>query len=145
MLLLEDRLQNIQTAIRKGRTLSADKLPTESFDSQKERARKWIVTLIFIVYWLLIFEGALRKWALPEAHSILFFIRDPFVLAAYVLTVKYKLWATTQPHFQNWHRIGHCFHTACSYSGINVGRQPVSSRLWMAQLLLLFTFCLHNR
>lgn len=60
--------------------------------SQTETVRRWIVILIFIVYWLLIFEGVLRKWALPGMHKILFFIRDPFVLATYVLAIKYRLW-----------------------------------------------------
>ncbi len=60
--------------------------------SQKETVRRWIVVLVYIVYWLLIFEGALRKWALPGLHKVLFFIRDPFVLATYALAFKYGLW-----------------------------------------------------
>ena len=51
-----------------------------------ERSRRWIVNLVFIIYWLLIFEGVLRKWVFPDAFKILFFIRDPFVLAVYVLS-----------------------------------------------------------
>lgn len=50
---------------------------------RREKARLRIVSLIFIIYWLLIFEGALRKWAFPEFEKILFFIRDPFVLLVY--------------------------------------------------------------
>lgn len=52
-----------------------------------ERRRQWIVNLVFIIYWLLIFEGVLRKWIFPDAFKILFFIRDPFVLIVYVLAL----------------------------------------------------------
>jgi len=49
----------------------------------KETARKRIVSYVFLFYWLLIFEGALRKWAFPQYHQIIFFIRDPIVLLIY--------------------------------------------------------------
>lgn len=47
--------------------------------------------LVLIVYLLLIFEGALRKWLLPQLSSPLFFIKDPFVLYIYWLCFYYKL------------------------------------------------------
>lgn len=49
----------------------------------KERARRRVVVYVFWIYWLLIFEGALRKWAFPQFHEIIFFARDPIVLFAY--------------------------------------------------------------
>lgn len=52
-----------------------------------ERRRQWIVNFVFIIYWLLIFEGVLRKWIFPDAFKILFFIRDPFVLIVYALAL----------------------------------------------------------
>lgn len=63
-----------------------------------ERRRKRIVNLIFVVYWLLIFEGALRKWVFPQYQEELFFIRDPFVLAIYFCCLKYRIW----PRQQSW-------------------------------------------
>ncbi len=39
------------------------------------------------VYLLLIFEGAIRKWMFPSLAQVLFFVRDPFVLTAYVLAL----------------------------------------------------------
>jgi hypothetical protein len=60
--------------------------------SDRERARLHLVKIVFIVYWLLIFEGVLRKWAFPSLQKFLYFIRDPFVLLAYWLAFKYKLW-----------------------------------------------------
>jgi hypothetical protein len=67
--------------------------------SEKEKIRRIIVIIIFIVYWLLIFEGVLRKWALPGFQKILFFIRDPFVLSIYLLAIKYKMWPKLNPVF----------------------------------------------
>ena len=57
-----------------------------------ERARSRIVNLIFVIYWLLIFEGVLRKWVFPEYHKIIFFIRDPFVLMVYFLVIYHRMW-----------------------------------------------------
>jgi len=55
--------------------------------ARAERDRRRIVNLVFTIYWLLIFEGVLRKWIFPDAFKILFFIRDPFVLIVYALAV----------------------------------------------------------
>lgn len=65
-------------------------------DRKREKARKKIVVLVFIVYWLLIFEGALRKWAFPSIHQVLFFIRDPFVLVIYLIALKYRFFGKSK-------------------------------------------------
>ena len=54
-----------------------------------EICRQRVVKLIFLVYWLLIFEGALRKWVLPEYQREIYFIRDPVVLIIYWLSIRY--------------------------------------------------------
>src|ERR1700683_5113264 len=56
-----------------------------SSSSIDEKHRRLIVHLIFVVYALLILEGAIRKWVAPHLGKPLFFIRDPFVLAIYIL------------------------------------------------------------
>jgi len=56
-------------------------------ESRFERNRKLMVRLIFVIYWLLIFEGALRKWVAPQLSRELFFIRDPFVAWVYWLAL----------------------------------------------------------
>ncbi len=58
---------------------------------RRERARRAVVTLVFVVYSLLIVEGALRKWLFPAQNEILYFARDPFTLAIYVIAVRYRL------------------------------------------------------
>jgi hypothetical protein len=56
-----------------------------------------MVRLIFFVYFLLILEGALRKWFLPEYSQYLFFIRDPFVVVIYVLALANGRWPSREP------------------------------------------------
>lgn len=51
-----------------------------------------IFQLIFIIYFLLIFEGAIRKWAFPQLENVLFFIRAPFTLALYGIVLYYRIW-----------------------------------------------------
>jgi hypothetical protein len=62
----------------------------------QERTRRQIVALVTLVYLLLIFEGALRKWVLPHYSAVLFFVRDPFVLAIYALAFAKGLWPRRQ-------------------------------------------------
>jgi hypothetical protein len=59
--------------------------------SQQEAARRAIVRLVFVVFLLLVFEGALRKWVLPELQRPLYFVRDPFVLLIYAYALIYGL------------------------------------------------------
>ena len=48
-----------------------------------ELQRQSIVRLVSVLFVLLIFEGALRKWVAPELSNQLLFIRDPFLLIIY--------------------------------------------------------------
>jgi hypothetical protein len=47
--------------------------------------------LIWIYLWLLIFEGAFRKWIFPQFSSPLLLIRDPIVLAIYFLALRARI------------------------------------------------------
>jgi hypothetical protein len=57
-----------------------------------ERARRHLVGVVMVIYLLVIFEGSLRKWLLPQFSLYLFFIRDPFLLYAYVHAWRHGLW-----------------------------------------------------
>jgi hypothetical protein len=57
--------------------------------SVRERGRRRLVKLIMLIYLLLIFEGAIRKWMFPSLGQVLFFVRDPFVLLAYVMALRH--------------------------------------------------------
>ena len=59
---------------------------------KREKWRRLIVGLVFLFFFVLIFEGVLRKWAFPRYQKFLFFMRDPIVLLIYFLALKYKFW-----------------------------------------------------
>jgi hypothetical protein len=46
-----------------------------------------IRALIWLYFWLLIFEGALRKWIFPQYASPLLIMRDPVVLVIYLFAL----------------------------------------------------------
>jgi hypothetical protein len=52
--------------------------------------KRWI----WLYFILLIFEGTLRKWLLPQFSDVLLVIRDPIVLVIYVLAIKARLFPT---------------------------------------------------
>lgn len=46
---------------------------------------------IGLYFWLLLFEGALRKWLFPQWSDVLFVIRDPVVIAIYLFALRARL------------------------------------------------------
>lgn len=49
-----------------------------------ERSLRWLKRWIWIYFWLLIFEGALRKWAFPSLSGPLLLVRDPVAAIIYL-------------------------------------------------------------
>lgn len=47
--------------------------------------------LIWLYLWLLIFEGAFRKWIVPQLSAPLLLIRDPVVLLIYLLALRARI------------------------------------------------------
>src|SRR5688572_4883594 len=47
--------------------------------------------LIWLYFFLLIFEGTFRKWILPQFSDVLLVIRDPVVLAIYFMALKARV------------------------------------------------------
>ena len=50
-----------------------------------------IKKLVWLYFFLLIFEGALRKWVLPGLATPLLIIRDPVALMGILTAYKYKM------------------------------------------------------
>jgi len=69
-------------------TPEANNLP-KIFD--RSQTIRNIRRLIWLYLWLLIFEGSFRKWILPQYSAPLLLIRDPVVLAIYVLALRARL------------------------------------------------------
>ena len=47
--------------------------------------------LIWLYFFLLIFEGTFRKWILPQFSDVLLVVRDPVVLAIYFMAIKTRM------------------------------------------------------
>ena len=58
----------------------------------RDAARVWMVRIIFVLYWLLIFTGALRKWGFPQLQKPLFFVAVPFTLWLYGIALLKNMW-----------------------------------------------------
>jgi hypothetical protein len=66
----------------------------------RELARRRLVRLVFAIYLLALFEGALRKYLLPQFGQYIFFIRDPIVAWTYVLATRAGLWPRRETMLQ---------------------------------------------
>lgn len=65
----------------------------------RERARKRLVWTVLLIYLLAIFEGAIRKYIAPQLGQYIFFVRDPFLLYAYILATRFALWPPNRGFF----------------------------------------------
>src|SRR6266480_3161567 len=59
-----------------------------SIESPEEKAKHRIRQLIWLYLWLLLIEGALRKWVMPRFSNPLLLIRDPVMLAIYFYAIR---------------------------------------------------------
>lgn len=50
--------------------------------------------LIWLYFWLLLIEGALRKWVLPQLSNPLLIVRDPVVLLIYFFAIRGRVFPT---------------------------------------------------
>jgi len=55
--------------------------------SAPDQATRHLKKLLWLYLWLLIFEGALRKWLLPQLSAPLLLVRDPLVLWMYAIAI----------------------------------------------------------
>ncbi|WP_041673369.1 O-antigen ligase family protein [Sulfuricella denitrificans] len=72
-------------------TIASDISQKSIVVNKSEKARRKVVKYVFWIYWLLLFEGALRKWVFPELQELIFFARDPIVLLVYFVAWRYHI------------------------------------------------------
>jgi hypothetical protein len=65
----------------------------DNSDTPEERAKRHIRRLIWLYFWLLLIEGALRKWVLPNYSNPLLLIRDPVLIAIYLLAIPARVFS----------------------------------------------------
>jgi hypothetical protein len=82
------------------RAARAPRLALAQVGAVNERARKRLVAVVLVIYLLAIFEGSLRKYVAPQLGQYIFFIRDPFLIYAYVLATRFGLWPRNSGFFK---------------------------------------------
>ncbi len=75
----------MQEVVRPRPAAPAPRIPT---DTGKEKALKYVHRLLWVYLFLLIFEGALRKWIVPQLSNPLLIVRDPVVIAIYLFAFR---------------------------------------------------------
>jgi len=58
----------------------------------KQEENTWLRRLVYAYFFLLIFEGALRKWIFPSLAGPLLLVRDPVLLGIYAMAFRRGLW-----------------------------------------------------
>jgi len=61
------------------------------------KLRRRIVALVFVMFWMLIFEGAIRKWVAPQWSSYLYFMRDPLAVFIYFAAARARVFSPAHP------------------------------------------------
>jgi len=84
-----------------------ERLGTPSFDLVQtadagDREVTLLRRMIWVYFFLLIGEGALRKWALPSLSAPLLVIRDPLVLLIYVQALRCRRFPVSGPMVAYW-------------------------------------------
>lgn len=60
-------------------------------NSTEERWRRYILWMIWTYFWLLVVEGALRKWVVPSLSNPLLVVRDPVVILIYLCAIRARV------------------------------------------------------
>ena len=60
-------------------------------NSPEDNSLRNIRRLIWLYFWLLLIEGALRKWVLPSLSNPLLIVRDPVVILIYLLAIRARV------------------------------------------------------
>src|ERR1700731_2910306 len=60
-------------------------------DNPEESAKHRIRQLIWVYFWLLLLEGALRKWIVPQLSNPLLIVRDPVAIAIYFFAIRARV------------------------------------------------------
>lgn len=61
------------------------------FDNPEEKAKHHIRQLVWIYFWLLLLEGALRKWIVPQLSNPLLIVRDPVAFGIYFFAIRARV------------------------------------------------------
>ncbi len=71
----------------------ANKVQQNDKSKIADESLKWIKTAIWVYFFLLLFEGALRKWVLPFLSTPLLVVRDPIAVYIIFMAIRRRLLA----------------------------------------------------
>jgi hypothetical protein len=60
-------------------------------DNPQEKAKRRVRQLLWLFFWLLLLEGTLRKWLVPQLSDPLLIVRDPIVLLIYYFAIRARI------------------------------------------------------
>src|SRR6266851_4062823 len=63
-------------------------------ENPEEKAKRRVRQLIWTYFWLLLIEGALRKWVMPRYSNPLLLIRDPVLVAIYFYAIRARVFSS---------------------------------------------------
>ncbi len=66
--------------------------PPKAPPAENEKLLRTIRRLLWLYIFLLVIEGALRKWIVPQLSNPLLLVRDPIVLVVYLLALRAGVW-----------------------------------------------------
>jgi len=103
--------------------------------------RRKIQLLLWTYFWLVIFEGAIRKWVLPGLSTPLLLIREPVALAAFFLGWPYL----TRRPWSSWVGLFWIIGLISLFLAISVGHRDIPTALFGVRILwfhlpLIFLF-----
>lgn len=99
----------------------------------KSAQHRQLRLLLWLYFWLLIVEGALRKWVLPGLSTPLLVIRDPVALLALWLGAPLLL----QKRFQSWLQWLFGIAVAAFFLAMLVGHRDLITALFGTRILLI--------
>ena len=106
-------------------------------DTRKSTIR----SLIWVYFWLVIFEGALRKWIVPSLSTPLLLIRDPFAVTAILLGWPLLIRSRWKPYFESLLIIGiFAFVAALVFGHGDIITATFGARILLLHLPLVFLF-----
>jgi hypothetical protein len=99
----------------------------------KRASRRRLRQLLWLYFWLLIFEGALRKWVVPGLSNPLLLVRDPIAL----LALWWGLPLLRQRRWQIWLQPLLLFGSLGGLLAVTVGHGDLFTALYGARVFLL--------
>lgn len=60
-------------------------------DNSEQNAKRRVRQLIWVFFWLLLLEGTLRKWIIPQFSDPLLVVRDPVVFLIYYFAIRARV------------------------------------------------------